>query len=80
MDKIRKVKFSLAQPGLSIMDYGDEADEKLKERDGLFHIFGNEPFWDANEGKYRDRIVGVVEEVSTGKIYEVYPEMVQFVN
>lgn len=79
MEELRKIKFSFAIPGHSIMDYGEEAEEKLKERDGYLHFIGNEPFWDAVESKWRDRIVAVVEELSTGKVYDVYPQMITFV-
>ena len=79
MEGLRKVIFTLAQPGLSIMDYGDEAEEKLKEREGFFHKLGDSPIWNPEENKWIERTVGIVEEVATGKVHTVYPEMITFV-
>lgn len=83
MEEHRKVKFSLAEPGLSLMDYDTDdlsvGAEKTKERNGLFHTFGNSPFWDSEKGEWRNKIVGIVEELSTGKVYEVNPQMIRFV-
>lgn len=83
MEKLRKVIFTLAVPGLSIMDYDIEdpsiAEEKMREREGLFHALGNDPFWDTESSCWRDRTVGYVEEVSTGKIHKVYPENIKFI-
>lgn len=51
MGELRKIKFSLAVPGLSMMDYDvdnlEVGAEKMKERNGFFHCFGNRSTWDA---------------------------------
>lgn len=83
MGELRRIKFSLAIPGQSIMDYDadnpeDKAD-KMKERYGFFHCFGNHLSWDAENSQYLNRVVGIVEEESTGKVYEVYPETITFI-
>ena len=53
MTELRKVKFSLSQPGLSLMDYDIDDPmfgyEKTRERNGLFHTFGKESSWDSEK-------------------------------
>ena len=84
MNTLRKVKFKLETPGASLGDYEgmpeDEIVELTNERNGYFHIFGNVPFWDAVSGSYRDRVMGIVEEAKTGKVFNVYPENIMFEN
>lgn len=84
MEQLREIKFSLAEPGFSIMDY-DPSDmsvglEKTKERDGFFHCFGNKLVWDAEKSCWRDQAIAIVEEKISGKVYEVFPETVTFIN
>lgn len=85
MEKLRKVEFTLEQQKMNLADYGymiGEPDEKtleiLKKRKGLFHCFGNEPFYDAGSECLRDRIVGIVEEEGTGQVYHVVPQFIRF--
>lgn len=65
------------------MDYDadnpEDGADKMKERYGFFHCFGNHLSWDAENSQYLNRVVGVVEEESTGKVYEVYPETITFI-
>lgn len=83
MGELRKIKFSLAVPGLSMMDYDvdnlEVGAEKMKERNGFFHCFGNRSTWDAENSCWRTDVVGVVEEAATGKVHEVYPETITFI-
>lgn len=81
MDNLRKVVFTLERFHGTIGDYesaGVDAETVTLKRKGLFHCFGNEPFYDASSQTYRDRMVGIVEEVSTGKVYHVIPEFITF--
>lgn len=80
MENLRKVKFTLeGQEDLGLNDYeNDEQERVTKERDGQFHTWGNECFWD-EEGKLVEQVIGVVEETETGKIYHVIPKRMYFV-
>lgn len=81
MEDLRKVKFTLEQFNGTIGDYesaGENADEIIKERTGVFHCWGNEPFYDAEVSNFRDRTVGIIEEDATGKVYHVIPQFITF--
>lgn len=79
MDTLRKVKFTMAIPGASVSDYETEqsAQEALKERNGLFHCFGNELVWDGSKSCFLERLMGFVEEES-GQMQKVFPENIFF--
>jgi len=83
MDKeLRKVKFTLERIRATIGDLesgGENAEEIMKERIGFFYGFGNFPFFD-DEHCLHDQCMGIVEEKSTGKVYNVLPEKIQFIN
>lgn len=81
MESLRKVLFTLERFHGTIGDYesaGDSAEEIMKQREGYFHTWGNVPFWDAQESKWRDHIFAIVEESDTGKVYNVKPEFLTF--
>ena len=81
MEDLRKVKFTLERFKGTIGDYesaGEDADEIMKERTGIFHCWGNAPFYDAGTQTLHDKTVGIVEEDATGKVYEVKPEFITF--
>lgn len=80
MENLRKVKFTLeGQVDLGLYDYenDEEREEITKERDGLFHAWGNEILTD--NGRSIEQEVGFVEEVETGKVYHVIPKRIVFV-
>ncbi len=80
MSNLRKVRFTLeGQEDLGLRDYENEAEREktTKERDGWFHAWGNECFW--NEDKLIEQVIGVVEDAETGKIYHVIPKRMYFV-
>lgn len=81
MENLRKVEFTLEQQKMSTMDYENpgEAEEKTKVRTGFFHVFGNEPFYSSEESRWIDRIVAIVEEEGSGKVFHVSPEFMKFV-
>ena len=85
MDKLLKVEFTLEQQKMSLGDYGyfvgepdKNAEEILKKRKGFFHCFGNEPFYDTEAQCLRDRVVGIIQEEDTGKVYHVIPQFITF--
>ena len=80
MENLRKVKFTLeGQDDLGLKDYENDAEQErtTKERDGQFHTWGNECFW--NDGKLIEQVIGVVEEIETGKVYHIIPKRITFV-
>lgn len=82
MEKLRKVKFTLEHFNGTIGDYesaGVSAEEIMKQRDGLFHTWGNECYWDSEKGTYQNCTVAIVEEIGTGKVYQVCPRFMRFV-
>ena len=85
MDKLRKVEFTLEQQEMSLGDYGlalEEVDKKTKEtqkkRKGSFHCFGNKLVYDSENQCYKERVIGVVEEEKTGKVFHVAPKSITF--
>ena len=85
MDNLLKVEFTLEPQKMSLGDYGyfvgepdKNAEEILKKRKGFFHCFGNEPFYDAEAQCLRDRVVGIIQEEDTGKVYHVIPQFITF--
>ena len=78
----RKVKFTLEEPGLAIGDYDEmpsnEREELTNERLGIFHVFGNVPYYDNSMCGFRDRVMGIVEDEATGKVYNVHPVNITF--
>lgn len=81
MSNLRKVVFTLEeQYELScgeFMEATTEEQEKAKKREGFFHAWGNECFFSDEE--LVSRIVGIVEEESSGKVYHVVPKRITFV-
>ena len=87
MENMRKVKFTLETLKMDLEDLGyfvgepdKDAEEILKERVGFFHCFGNEPYYDSEAGCFRDQMMGIVEEESSGKVYHVIPQFITFVS
>lgn len=80
MENLRKVVFTLEQQKMNLFDYEseEEREEAMRERDGFFHCFGNEPYYDPEVECYRDRMVGIIEEEGTGKVYHVVPQFITF--
>lgn len=81
MENLRKVAFTLEQQKMNLFDYETEEEREmaLRKRNGFFHCFGNAPFYDSEGECLRDRMVGIVEEEGTGKVYHVVPEFITFV-
>lgn len=81
MKNLRKVLFTLEEQKMNLFDFEkeEELQEATRERKGFFHCFGNEPFYDPESECLRDKMVGIVEEEGTGKVYHVIPEFITFV-
>ena len=83
MQNLRTVKFTLeSQEDMTVGDHATgmsekESEEITKTRDGYFLAWGNECFW--NTGKLIERVVGIVEEIETGKVFHVIPKRITFV-
>lgn len=82
MEQLRKVVFTLEQQKMNLFDYesDEEREEAMRERNGYFHCFGNEPFYDSSSECLRDKLVGIIEEEGTGKVYHVVPKFMTFVS
>lgn len=84
MESLRKVNFYLEKdPGLGLLDEGTEEEQKelqenIKLRHGAFHVWGNEIITIENEN-YQNTYA-IVEELETGKVFQVAPKNIQFIN
>ncbi len=85
MENLKIVRFTLeGQEEMSVGDYWENMPEEKTEeitklRNGYFHTWGNESFWNLEEGKSVERVIGVVEEIETGIVYHVIPKRITFV-
>lgn len=83
MVKLRKVFFNLNELNLTVGDlhsdgnYEDNEDITI-ERIGLFHRWGDVTYYDSKLERYIQKTVAIVEEIETGKIYEVAPKCITF--
>lgn len=73
----------MKDPRLGVFDSEDSEeqkkfDEEIKQRDGLFHCFGNEVVM--VEGVNFSQTVAIVEEVGTGNVFQIAPSNIQFKN
>lgn len=76
---MRKIKFSLDRLKLAYDDYTDGEGKKLiEERDGYFHEWGKEITKVDNISL--ELSIGIVEEISSGKVFQVLPNKVIFIN
>ena len=80
MENLRKVKFTLeGNEELGLFDYTpEEAAETTTNREGLFHTWGTEII--SADGKCLDQSIGIVEGVSSGKVYHVIPKRITFLD
>lgn len=80
--KLRKVKFNLNNNECDCGDFVHESkvEELLKERYGWFHGFGNCLYRDITEGQCVTMFMGIVEEENTGRVYQVIPKNIEFIN
>ncbi|GEM_PF-1438506 len=83
MENLRKVNFRLlTDPNLGLFDHSDDEDEErefndqTKNRNGLFHCWGNEPV--KIDGQNFQQTFAIIEEVGNGIIFKIKPENVIF--
>ena len=80
-EKLRKVIFCLNEQNLTIGDLGFEDPEGIKdERHGYFHQFGNIIVYDPKQELFFPKTVAIIEEIETGKVYEVSHHCFRFEN
>lgn len=80
MGNLRKVKFTLeGNEELGLFDYApEEESEMTTTRNGLFHKWGTEII--SVDGKCLEQSMGIVEEVSSGKVYHAIPKRITFLD
>ena len=82
MSELRKVVFRLDNTKPGFFDHEtDEEREKFeneqREREGLFHRWGDRIVTDSETGAKLLETVAIVEDLD-GNIYKVIPELIQF--
>ena len=78
-DKLKHVRFTLNEGHFAIGDLEiNDSDDLLKERDGLFHRWGDVCFYNQENQSFLTKTVGIVEEKSTGIVFEVSPHCIIF--
>ena len=78
----RKVIFNLNEQGLGILEDDGNDNNSVdvhKERQGLFHRWGDVVWYDPNTEKYFQKTIAIVEETPTGIIHEVSPHCIKFI-
>lgn len=80
--KLRKVKFNLNNNELNYGELVNEqnGEELSRDRYGWFHGFGNCLYRDITEGQIITMFMGIVEEENTGRVYQVLPKNIEFIN
>ena len=79
MENLRKVLFNLNEQGLSLgdLDFND-SNGITEERRGYFHRWGDVVQYDSQSEKSFSKTVAIVEEDTSGKIFEVAPHCIKF--
>ena len=78
-EELRKVLFNLNELNLSLGDLNyEDSDGIMKERHGLFHCFGDTLIYDSQQEMNLTKKVAIVEEIGTGKVFEVAPHCIKF--
>ena len=79
-NELRKVLFNLNEQDLSFGDLGfDDPDNIMEERQGYFHRWGDVIVNDATQERNLQKTVAIIEEMSTGNVYEVAPHCVKYI-
>ena len=78
-EELRKVRFNLNEQDLTLGDFGyEDSNGIMEERHGFFHRFGDVICYDPQQEKNIHKTVAIVEEIITGKVYEVAPHCIIF--
>ena len=77
--ELRKVRFNLNEQNLSLdeLDYED-SNGIMDEHHGVFHRWGDVFCYDPRTESNIQKVVAIVEEEGTGKIYEIAPHCITF--
>ena len=75
--KFREVIFTVEAPSTGCSFDGYEYEPEKKK--GYFYQLSNRPIYDREAYRYVDQTLAIIEEISTGKMYEILPEWIQFV-
>mgnify|MGYP007070111653 CR=1 FL=1 len=79
IEELRKVQFNLNEQNLTYGDLGfNDSEGIMEERHGYFHCWGNVTFYDAEEERYKQKTVAIIEDTVTGKVFEIAPRCVSF--
>lgn len=80
--KLRKVVFQLGVPDGFIPDQTEdeclEEKERTRERIGAFHCWVNGVVYSPELGKDAPGTLGLVEDIESGIVYEISPELIRF--
>lgn len=80
--KFRKVTFQLGTPDGFIPDQTEkeckQEQERTRERQGAFHCWVPGLIYSPEMGKDIPGILGLVEEIETGIIHEITPNLIKF--
>lgn len=80
--KLRKITFQLGTPDGYTPDQTDEErqieEKRTNMRLGAFHCWVPGMVYCPEVGESVPGILGLVEEIETGKIYEIAPELITF--
>lgn len=78
-EELRKVIFNLNDQNLTLgdMEFNDSKGV-MEERHGFFHCWGNVELYNPEEGNIKLKTVAIVEEATTGRIFEVAPKCMSY--
>lgn len=78
-EELRKVRFNLNEQNLSLGDLGYEDPNGITtERHRFYHRWDNVINYDPQTESDIQKIVAIVEEMSTGKVSEIAPQCITF--
>lgn len=78
-EKLRKVLFNLNEQNLNLGDLDfEDPGGIMEERHGLFHCFGDVIIYDPQQERNFTKKVAIIEEICTGKVFEVAPHCIKF--
>lgn len=80
-EKLRKITFSLAyyyfEPDLTD-EQQKEQEEETRQRDGYFHKWVEESDISPQTQEPYTKTLALVEDIETGKMYKVEPDLIKF--
>ena len=82
----KKVTFNLTQIKDLVFDPDmtdeelNQGDERMRDREGIFHCWHEVEEWNPYLDKYLIKKVALIEDIATGKVHEVSHEHFKFIN